>query len=216
MTTALPLPRAILFDWDNTLVDNWAVIATALNAALAAMGQAEWTEAEVRGRVRKSARDTFPEMFGARAAEAERIFYSTFAARHLEGLRPMAGAAAMLDAAAARGIRLGIVSNKSGGYLRAEADHLGWTPRFARIVGANDTAFDKPAKDPVLAALDGSGIAPGPDVWFVGDAGIDMECAMSTGCVPVLLRDETILGAEFERWPPRLHLTGCPALAALF
>jgi phosphoglycolate phosphatase len=215
--TAVPLPppRAILFDWDNTLVDNWAVIADALNAAFAAMGHPLWTEAEVRARVRKSARDTFPEMFGERSAAAEHIFYSTFEERHLEGLRPMDGAAALLDAARGRGIYLGIVSNKLGRYLRIEAEHLGWTRHFGRIVGATDTAADKPAADPVHAALAGSGIAAGPDVWFVGDAGVDMHCALNSGCIPVLLRDEETLGEEFETCVPHLHLRGCPGLSQL-
>ena len=39
----LPPPRAILFDWDNTLADNWAAIHGAMNATLVAMGQAPWT-----------------------------------------------------------------------------------------------------------------------------------------------------------------------------
>ena len=30
-TSTAMLPRAILFDWDNTLVDNWVVIAEAMN-----------------------------------------------------------------------------------------------------------------------------------------------------------------------------------------
>ena len=33
----LPRPRAILFDWDNTLVDNWETIRLALNTALTAI-----------------------------------------------------------------------------------------------------------------------------------------------------------------------------------
>ena len=33
-------PRAILFDWDNTLADNWTAITTAMNATLAAMDRA--------------------------------------------------------------------------------------------------------------------------------------------------------------------------------
>ena len=215
MSGSLPPPRAILFDWDNTLVDNWAVISGALNATFVAMGHPEWTEAECRARIRKSARDTFPDMFGDRWRDAERVFYSTFEERHLEGLRPMVGALALLDLAAARGLYLGIVSNKHGRYLRREAEHLGWSPRFGRIVGATDVAADKPAADPVHAALAGSGIAAGPDVWFVGDAGVDMHCALNSGCIPVLLRDEATLGEEFDSCAPHLHLRGCSGLAAL-
>ena len=32
MTVRLASPKAILFDWDNTLVDSWGGIAEALNA----------------------------------------------------------------------------------------------------------------------------------------------------------------------------------------
>ncbi|WP_374448715.1 HAD family hydrolase [Stella sp.] len=213
--TAPTAPRAILFDWDNTLVDNWAVISGALNAAFQAMAKPTWSEAECRARVRKSARDTFPELFGDRWREAERIFYSTFEERHLEGLRPMPGAIDLLDRARTRGLYLGIVSNKHGRYLRIEAEHLGWSRRFGRIVGATDAAADKPAPDPVHAALAGSGIVAGPDVWFVGDAGVDMQCALAAGCTPVLVRDEETLGEEFDSCAPHVHLRGCPGLAAL-
>jgi phosphoglycolate phosphatase-like HAD superfamily hydrolase len=36
-------------------------------------------------------------------------------------------------------------------------------------------------------ALDGSGVAPGPDVWFVGDGAIDVQCAVAAGLTPVVL-----------------------------
>ena len=61
----LPPPAAIIWDWDNTLVDGWAAIAGGLNAAFAAFGLPLWTTEEVRGRVRRSLRESFPEMFGA-------------------------------------------------------------------------------------------------------------------------------------------------------
>ena len=48
---------------------------------------------------------------------------------------------------------------------------------------------DKPAVAPVEMALAGSGVARGPDVWFVGDTDIDMTCAVNAGCYTVLLRD---------------------------
>lgn len=118
-------PSAILFDWDNTLVDNWAVIRAALNAALTAMGQAPWSLAETRARVRASLRDSFPKMFGARWPEAEKIFYDRFAETHLAELRAMPGAGRLLAGLTGAGLPLAVVSNKRGGYLRAEAAHLG-------------------------------------------------------------------------------------------
>ena len=35
----LNLPTAIIFDWDDTLVDNWESINSALNTTLKAMGK---------------------------------------------------------------------------------------------------------------------------------------------------------------------------------
>jgi len=217
LSASLPLarPRAILFDWDNTLVDNWAVIHAALNVALVAMGQTPWTLAETRARVRASARDSFPLLFGARWEEAQKIFYDSFQATHLEHLREMPGAGAMLATLSGQGIYLGVVSNKQGRYLRSEAEHLGWTRRFGRLVGATDAPRDKPAVDPVDMALEGSGVRRGAEVWFVGDADIDMACAVNAGCVPVLLRAEAPGAGEFAGAAPLRHFGKCQELIAL-
>ena len=208
-------PRAVLFDWDNTLVDNWAVIHEAMNATLGAMGQAPWSLDEAKVRVRASMRDSFPRLFGARWPEARRIYYDSFAATHLARLREMPGAGAMLAVLAGAGLYLGVVSNKQGRFLRLEADRLGWTGHFGRLVGAADAARDKPAVDPVELALTDSGVAPGAAVWFVGDADIDMLCALNAGCVPVLLREAAPAAGEFGDAAPACHVPSCAALAAL-
>ncbi len=215
MNAPLPRPRAILFDWDNTLVDSWAVIHAALSVTLAAMGQTPWTLADTKIKVRASARDSFPRIFGDRWQEAQRIYHDSFEAAHLERLSEMPGAGAMLSELAAAGLYLGVVSNNQGRFLRAEADHLDWARHFGRLVGATDAPRDKPAVDPVDMALAGSGIARGPEVWFVGDADIDLRCAINAGCVPMLLRTEAPGEGEFLDAPPAQHLPDCLALAAL-
>ena len=91
-------PRAVLFDWDNTLVDSWATIHAALEVTLAAMGQPRWTLEETKARVRESLRDSFPRLFGPRWEEARRLYLDTFRAIHLDRLRPLPGAEAMLQA----------------------------------------------------------------------------------------------------------------------
>ncbi|MGE5538623.1 MAG: HAD family hydrolase [Gemmatimonas sp.] len=185
MTTSLPRPKAILFDWDNTLVDNWGAIHSAINLTLVAMGHAPWTLEETRVRVAKSLRDSFPALFGDRWPEARKIFYESFEAVHLEQLRALPGAAEMLADLSGSGIYLAVVSNKTGRYLRAEAEQLGWTGYFRRLVGATDAPADKPAVEPVEMALAGSGVARGAEVWFVGDGAIDLECAVNAGLTPI-------------------------------
>jgi phosphoglycolate phosphatase len=215
VSPAARLPRAILFDWDNTLVDNWPVIQDAYNATLTSFGKTPWTLDEVRARARASARDSFPALFGEHWREAERIFYEAFTAHHLERLEIMPGAGAMLEGLAERGLYLAVVSNKKGAVLRREAEHLDWARHFRRLVGAGDAARDKPAVEPVELALDGSFVRPGHDVWFVGDTDIDIECGRNAGCFTILLRAEPPGERELAGHRPHYSLATCAELADL-
>ncbi len=186
-------PKAIVFDWDNTLVNTWPVITEALNEAREAFGLATWTEAEAR--VKSSARalsETFPEWFGANWEKARDIFYARFAAVHCQRLAVMADAEELLFFLHEQKIPLFVVSNKKGPYLRAEADYLNWSRFFVAIVGADDASSNKPSREPVdkaLAALSLRG--DDSSIWFVGDTYADVECALRAGCTPVLLHDYT-------------------------
>jgi phosphoglycolate phosphatase len=48
-------------------------------------------------------------------------------------------------------------------------------------------------------------------VWFVGDTGVDMECAGNSGCVPVLLGGEPT-SEEMRECTPRLAFADPAAL----
>lgn len=202
-------PRAILFDWDNTLVDSWPCIHRVINVLMARMGKPAWTLEETRRRVGRSMRDTFPEMFGDRWMEARDIFLGTFREVHLDMLAVLDGVPAMLDGLAGRGVPMGLVSNKTGALLRREVAALGWESYFFALVGAGDAARDKPAPEAVALALDsapGDPVTPGPAVWFVGDTSTDMACAHASGCAPVLLRPWAPEDGEFGAHAPLVHL----------
>jgi phosphoglycolate phosphatase len=181
-------PSAILWDWDNTLVDGWAAIESGLNATFRAFAMPEWDRETVLARVRGSLRDTFPGMFGAEWERARDIFYAAVKDTHLGVLNPMPGSADML-AAAARIAPMGVVSNKQGPLLRAEAAHLGWGLHFGALVGAGDAAADKPDPAPMVLALAAMGVPASPGIWYVGDTAMDMQAARRAGFVAVLLGD---------------------------
>lgn len=215
MLPRLTMPKAILFDWDNTLVDSWAVIHAALNHTLSEMGHATWGREETEIRVRSSLRDSFPTLFGADWPKAEKLFYDYFGAIHLSHLEPLPGAAELLHYLSDRHIYLAVVSNKRGAFLRKEAAHLGWDRYFAVLAGAGDAARDKPAVEHVdLALKAATGVMAGPDVWFVGDTDIDLHCAHNAGCTPVLVRDLAPEADEFTSHPPALHRPNCQSLRA--
>lgn len=205
-------PRAILWDWDNTLVDGWAAIEAGLNATFRAFAMPEWDRATVLARVRGSLRDTFPGMFGTEWERARDIFYDAVRASHLAVVRPMPGAAAAI-AVAGQVTRQGVVSNKQGPLLRAEAAHLGWRAQFGALVGAGDAAADKPDPAPMTMALGAMGIAADPSIWYVGDTVMDMQAARRAGFRAVLLGDASHDGG-IAAAAPDLHFADADALAA--
>ncbi|WP_338662732.1 HAD family hydrolase [Pararoseomonas sp. SCSIO 73927] len=207
-------PSAIIWDWDNTLADGWPAIRAGLNAAFRDAGLPEWTLEEVKERVRKSLRDSFPGIFGDRWEHARDIFYAAVRATHLEVLRPMPGAEAALRGAA-RIAPMAVLSNKGGSLLRAEADHLGWTPLFCALVGAGDCAADKPDPIPMRVACAACGVTPGASVWYVGDNALDMDAARRAGLLPVLLGDAAHDGGPAAAAPALHFLTAAQMTDAL-
>lgn len=204
-------PSVLLFDWDNTLVDGWAGIAAALNAAFTAFDKPLWTVDDTKNRVRVALKESFPQMFGDAWEQARDIFYDTFRRDHLAHVAPMPGVAEMLDASAAW--PLGVVSNKAGRYLRIEVAHLGWDPHFRTVVGAGDAAADKPDPAPILLALANLGIPPEPSVWYLGDTASDMIAARAAGVTGVLVGDAAHDGGV-ERAAPDLHVGSAYELTA--
>jgi phosphoglycolate phosphatase len=208
-------PRAVLFDWDNTLVENWRAIQAALNAALTQAGLPEMNLEQVRFQARHSAQDIFPKLFGDSWRHARTIFYEHFAQNHLAGLSIMPGAPELLDTLVEKGVMLAVVSNKKGDLLRREIEYLGWGAKFACVVGAQDAAADKPDPAPVFKALENTDIIPGSDVWLVGDTDIDMRTAVAAGCWPVLVGpgpDDPELLREAE---PALRCHNCDDLTGI-
>ena len=207
-------PQAVLFDWDGTLVNSWPIIHESMNQTLVAMGHSQWTMNETLERVRKSLRDAFPALFGDRWEEARDIFYNAYRAVHLARIEKKEGAEELIEVFIALGSHLAVVSNKSGGHLRAESTKLGWDRFFEGcLVGAADAARDKPARDPIDLALDGTGIVPaGDNVWFIGDTWVDIACGRAANCHTILIGENLPEDPEFADYPPHEHYLDCLVL----
>ena len=198
-------PKAVIFDWDDTVVDNWQTSLKALNTALAHMGHKMWSDDEARRNAMYSARDLFGKLFGDRWQEADKVFYDTYYSLVLDNVRLHDGIEDLFKMLSGQDIPLFVVSNKRGALLRREVEHLGFTPYFKKVVGAGDAKKDKPDAAPVFYALADSQIQAGPDIWFVGDSQTDMICAQAANCTPVLI--ETKLPPEelLSKNPPALR-----------
>ncbi len=185
----VPTPHAILFDWDNTLADTWHIIYEALKETFIEMGREPWSFDDIKqGRegIHKSLRDSFPRIFGDDWETAKELYYKSFLNHHLNKLDILPGAYEVLEALSQTPIFVGIVSNKTGEYLRREVTHLGWDHLFDSVIGATDAEQDKPHPAPIHLALKESDITPSQNVWFIGDSATDIACALNANCTPIL------------------------------
>ncbi len=180
-------PRAIIFDWDNTLIDNWVSIAAALNDTFQKFGHEAWALDEVKKRCARPSKEVFPEWFGDNWQRAYEFFYGRFDEIHADGLHAMPGAEALLRWLQEKKIPMFVLSSKRGDYLRKQVSALGWDGLFSATVGSQDAPRDKPSRESVEFTLGAKKLAPNTDVWFVGDGAIDMQCAQNSGCTPVFL-----------------------------
>ncbi len=191
----LKTPKAVIFDWDNTLVNSWPVIHYAINQTMKAMNKDLWSLQKVKQNIHKSMREYFPQIFGNNWQQAGEIYVNSYKSQHLEKLQFLPNASELINFFYQREVPLFLVSNKIGSTLRLEAEALKVSHKFSAIVGSKDAMFDKPHKAPVDLALQNSKINPSQDLtWFIGDTITDVECAINSGCKPIMY------GEEFKFW----------------
>jgi phosphoglycolate phosphatase len=189
----LTKPKAIIFDWDNTLVDTWPLIAEAIDTTMIAMNKEPWGLKKVRDNVHKSMRESFPEIFGDDWQKAGEIYKKTYRSINLSKIEFLPDSLELIKKIHQANIPQFIVSNKIGETLRAEAKKLQIDDYFFSLIGAHDADFDKPSKAPVELALIGGGIdLKNDEIWFIGDTITDLDCAINCGVKPIIygFRDE--------------------------
>jgi phosphoglycolate phosphatase len=213
MTAApLPPPGALLFDWDNTLVDTLPLIRFCLNETFTALGHAPWSEEDVRRHIHRSAREFFPVLFGDDWPQAFDLYAGFYRRHHLDWIREMPGATAFLAGVAKAGRPLALISNKRGPFLRAEVAHLGLRDAFVTIVGAEDTPRDKPDPAPFHFAMQNRSLSDRANLWYIGDTVTDMQFARNCSLTAVLLRSIPPEEDLFGTCPPDIHVSDFDAL----
>jgi len=183
----LKKPKAIIFDWDNTLVDTWPLIQSAINTTMKHYNREAWSLQKVIDNVHKSMRDYFPEIFGDNWQEAGEIYRNSYQQINKSELQLLPYAEQLIKTISKKEIQQVIVSNKIGSTLRQEAKKLKVDDDFFSVIGAFDANYDKPDKSAVDLALLGSNIDLSKDhLWFIGDTIADVECAYNSGCQPII------------------------------
>src|ERR1041384_7977477 len=102
----------------------------------------------------------------------------------LDHLTPMGDVQALLGDLAARGLRLGLMTNDADANTRAQMQRLG-LDRLLEFVAAYDSGYGhKPDPDPVLAFAKFTRVAPA-EIAVVGDSEHDLAAPRAAGAAAV-------------------------------
>ncbi|MDJ1305837.1 MAG: HAD family hydrolase [Candidatus Midichloria sp.] len=184
-------PKVVLFDWDGTLVNTDKIYKGVLAETLKEMGMSDWNKEAAEKYRFHSRREALPLIFGNKWREVNDKYVDKIQKIGMHALNPFPNALNLIEYLAEENVIMSIVSNKDSYHLREEVNYLGWSKYFHKIVGATDAPKDKPWPDPVHLALREQDIQDYNEVWFLGDSLVDMQCAKSTGCMPILFGTET-------------------------
>ena len=172
----------LVFDWDGTLVDSTAIIATAIQRACCDLGLPAPADVAARfviglglaDALRQVAPTLSPEDY-PRLTERYREHYL---ARDAD-IPLFPGAREMLDELDARGFLLAVATGKSRVGLARALAHQGLEHRFVASRCA-DEGFPKPHPDMLLTLMQRCGVEPSQTL-MIGDTSHDLELARNAG-----------------------------------
>lgn len=180
---------AVVFDLDGTLIDSVPDVRNALNIMLAGRGHRALSVNEVRLMVGEGARVMLERVSDATGLSKDGLsqalteYLAAYSARPVVDTVIYPGGIAALERLAARGITLGICTNKPEGVTRLVLDALGLTQLFAAIVGGDTLPFRKPDPRHVTETLVRMGVTAA--AAYVGDSETDILAARGAG-LPVV------------------------------
>ncbi|WP_288935357.1 HAD-IA family hydrolase [uncultured Sphingomonas sp.] len=181
-------PFAIVgFDLDGTLLDTSGDLAAAVNHALGSIGRAPLTVEQVKPMIGGGARHMLGQGMAATGGcddatldVLHRRLLDYYAAHIAIHTRPYPGCLDALDALAAGGVRLAVVTNKLEGLARTVLTELGLIDRFATLIGGDTMGPGnaKPSPAPIDEMVRRCG---GGRAAFVGDSIFDVRAAQAAG-----------------------------------
>ena len=196
--------KLVVFDLDGTLLNTLDDLTSSTNFALTSYGFPTRTREEVRsfigdGIVKLLERSVGIENY-PRIDEMITLFRAYYKEHCKDETRPYAGIMPLLDNLKAKGLTLGVLSNKvHSATVQLIADYF--PDVFDAVMGENESAGIKRKPSPValLKMMETLGVEKS-ETAYVGDSEVDIQTAKNAGvdCVSVTwgFKDESFLRAN--------------------
>ena len=184
------MPEAILFDLDGTLADTAPDLGGALNRLLREQGQEPLPMEKLRPHVSSGARGMIGAGLGVTPADSQYTeLQQRFLAIYQEGLcvdtRLFTGIKQHLDDLENKGIKWGIVTNKSQRFAIPLMQQLGLRQRSACIVCGDSAQRAKPHIHPMQLASAVIGVTA-ENCIYVGDDERDVVSGRAAGMTTIV------------------------------
>ena len=184
--------EALIFDLDGTLVDTAPDLMAATNHIMALEGRPAVSELQIRQFVGHGAMDLIKRGLAATGTVPDEArlkilhrqfldYYGKNIATHsklFDGLMPL------LDQAAARGLKMGVCTNKVEGLSSKLLEEIGIAKYFTAVVGGDTLPIMKPNPEPYFEVARRLRVDASRSLMF-GDSETDILTAQNTG-VPVI------------------------------
>jgi HAD superfamily hydrolase (TIGR01509 family) len=174
--------RAILFDFDMTLIDSSFAITSCMNGLAKDLGLGEVTREQVLSTIGLPIESAWEILWGRFRPEWLEHYRNHYRARERKGLRPLPGAIPLLENLAREGIRKAVVPNRRNARISVEA--VGLSGFFEAIVGLDAVDRPKPYPDSLLLGLKLLDVEK-EEALYVGDTDIDMKTALAANVRPI-------------------------------
>lgn len=175
--------KAILFDFDGTLVDTAEAICRSFRQVLTKHGLEPMDEDEIRMLIGEPLYEMFKLATGDDASHRIEQLASDYReiAGQIDGecVRLFPGVESLLTTLS-REVQKGIVTSRSNAGTKLILKSFGLDIHFQAVVGIDDVLRPKPDPEPVFQALEQLGAAPRNAV-MVGDTVSDMMAGVSAG-----------------------------------
>lgn len=176
--------KAVLFDFDGTLMNTSAFLFAAYNYAFNKVFKRDITYDEIHVLFGRPLYSSLAD-FGEENQDALFRAYNEFDDHGSYPPEPYTCAAEGVKMLRAAGFITGIVTSRGRNSLSDGVRAMGLDDTYFDVyITPEDTERHKPLPDPILEACRRLGIKP-EECIYVGDSVFDLECACAAGAVPV-------------------------------